>query len=189
MQRHGLTSGIFSKQKKLHTHRVHTAWFRLRETLYLEKLNYGQNTTVVASGVAGIWLRRDRRELSEEMEIFILTGLWICALQCILYFYWISQKKSIKISKETVRVGRYGWTRRVGSWQLLKLRNGHVMYIHSAVYVLHKNIFQMWKGIIQQAILEWVAFPFSKGSSQPRDQTQISHIAGRFFTRWVTREA
>ena len=31
-------------------------------------------------------------------------------------------------------------------------------------------------------ILEWVAFPFSKGSSQPRDRTQVSHIVGRFFT-------
>ena len=32
----------------------------------------------------------------------------------------------------------------------------------------------------------WVAFPFSRGSSQPRDQTQISHIAGGFFTSWDT---
>ena len=37
-------------------------------------------------------------------------------------------------------------------------------------------------GILQARILEWVAFPFCKGSSQPRDQTQVSHIAGRFFT-------
>ena len=36
-------------------------------------------------------------------------------------------------------------------------------------------------GILQARILEWVAFPFSRGSSQPRDQTHISHIAGRFF--------
>ena len=35
-------------------------------------------------------------------------------------------------------------------------------------------------GIVQARILEWVAFPFSRGSSQPRDRTQISHIAGRF---------
>jgi len=34
-----------------------------------------------------------------------------------------------------------------------------------------------------------VAFPFSRGSSQPRDQTQVSHIAGRFFTSWATRGA
>ena len=37
-------------------------------------------------------------------------------------------------------------------------------------------------------ILEWVAFPFSRGSSQPRNQTRVSCIAGRFFTSWATRE-
>ena len=37
-------------------------------------------------------------------------------------------------------------------------------------------------GILQPRILEWVAFPFSRGSSQPRDRTQVSCIAGRFFT-------
>ena len=37
-------------------------------------------------------------------------------------------------------------------------------------------------GILQARILEWVAFPFSRGSSQPRDQTQVSCIAGRFST-------
>ena len=36
--------------------------------------------------------------------------------------------------------------------------------------------------ILQARILEWVAFPFSRGSSQPRDQTQVSCTAGRFFT-------
>ena len=38
-------------------------------------------------------------------------------------------------------------------------------------------------------LLEWVAIPFSKGSSQPRDQTQVFCIASRFFTIWATREA
>ena len=37
-------------------------------------------------------------------------------------------------------------------------------------------------GILQARILEWVAFPFSRGSSQPRDLTQISHIASGLFT-------
>ena len=36
--------------------------------------------------------------------------------------------------------------------------------------------------ILPVKILEWAAVPFSKGSSQPRDQTQVFHIAGRFFT-------
>ena len=37
------------------------------------------------------------------------------------------------------------------------------------------------KGILQARILEWVAFPFSRGSTQPRDQTQVSCVAGGFF--------
>ena len=43
-------------------------------------------------------------------------------------------------------------------------------------------------GIFQARILEWVAMPSSRGSSQPRDQTQVSRIAGRFLTSWDTRE-
>ena len=44
-------------------------------------------------------------------------------------------------------------------------------------------------GILQTRILEWVAFPFSRGSSQPRGQTQVPHVAGRFFTSSAIREA
>ena len=38
-------------------------------------------------------------------------------------------------------------------------------------------------------ILDWVAYPFSSGSSQPRSQIRVSCIAGRFFTNWVIRES
>ena len=37
-------------------------------------------------------------------------------------------------------------------------------------------------GILQARILEWVVLPFFRGSSQSRDRTQVSHIAGGFFT-------
>ena len=43
--------------------------------------------------------------------------------------------------------------------------------------------------ILQARILEWVPFPFSRGSSQPRDRIQVSHFAGTFFTSRATREA
>ena len=46
--------------------------------------------------------------------------------------------------------------------------------VTSTNYIVH--------GILWARILEWVAFPFSRGSSQPRDQTQVSSIEGRFFT-------
>ena len=44
-------------------------------------------------------------------------------------------------------------------------------------------------GIFQARILEWVAISFSRGSSQPRDQTRVSHIVGRCFTILANREA
>ena len=54
---------------------------------------------------------------------------------------------------------------------------------HSAV----SNSLQL-HGILQARILELVAFPFSRGSSQPRDRTQVSRTADGFFTSWATRE-
>ena len=44
-------------------------------------------------------------------------------------------------------------------------------------------------GILQAGILEWVAKPSFKGSSRPRNRTQVSRIAGWFFTVWASREA
>ena len=44
-------------------------------------------------------------------------------------------------------------------------------------------------GILQARILEWVAMPSFRGSSQPTDRTQVSHIAGGFFTVQATRKA
>ena len=43
--------------------------------------------------------------------------------------------------------------------------------------------------ILQERILELVAMPSFRGSSPPRDQAQVSHIAGRFFIMWATRES
>ena len=43
--------------------------------------------------------------------------------------------------------------------------------------------------ILQARVLRWVAMHFSGGYSQPRDQTQVSHIGGRWFNLWATREA
>ena len=43
-------------------------------------------------------------------------------------------------------------------------------------------------GILQARILEWVADSFPRGSSPPRTRTWVSHIAGRLFTNWATRE-
>ena len=65
---------------------------------------------------------------------------------------------------------------------------------HSVVFnslLLHglqpARLFQV-HGILQARILEWVAIPFSRGSSWPRDWTQVSHIADRVSTIWSTRK-
>ena len=44
-------------------------------------------------------------------------------------------------------------------------------------------------GILQARVLEWVGMPSSRGSSQLRDQTQVSRIAGSFFIIWAPRKA
>ena len=44
-------------------------------------------------------------------------------------------------------------------------------------------------GILQARVLEWVTISFSRRSSRPSDRTQVSCIAGRFFSNWATREA
>ena len=62
-------------------------------------------------------------------------------------------------------------------WKLLS----HVWLCNPMDYTVH--------GILQARILESVAFLFSRASSQPRDRTQVSLIAGGFFTSWATREA
>ena len=62
----------------------------------------------------------------------------------------------------------------------------HVQVFSPPWTVAHQASLSM--GLLQARILEWVAMPFSRGSPQPRDQIQVSHIAGRFLTLWVTRE-
>ena len=54
------------------------------------------------------------------------------------------------------------------------------------LFVTH-GLYSPWNSLGQN--MEWVAFPFFRGSSQPREQTQVSCIAGGFFTSWATRES
>ena len=62
-------------------------------------------------------------------------------------------------------------------WREVKLTQSCPTLCDPMHYIVH-GIFQAW-----------VASPFSRGSFQPRDQTQVSRIAGGFFTSWATREA
>ena len=63
------------------------------------------------------------------------------------------------------------------------------MKVTQLCLTLHDPMDYIVHGILQARILEWEVFPFFRGSSQPRDWTQVSRTAGRFFTSWTTREA
>ena len=66
-------------------------------------------------------------------------------------------------------------------WSIVKVTQSCPNLCDPIDYTIH--------GILQARTLEWVAIPFSRGSSQPTDQTQVSFIAGGFFTSLATREA
>ena len=66
------------------------------------------------------------------------------------------------------------------SWSEVKAAQSCPTLCDPMDYTVHR--------ILQARILEWVVIPFSRGSSQPRDQTQVSRIADGFFTSWATRE-
>ena len=65
-------------------------------------------------------------------------------------------------------------------WSEVKVTQSCLTLCDPMNYMVH--------GLLQAWILEWVAFSFSRGSSQPRDRTQVSCITGGFFTSWTTRE-
>ena len=73
-----------------------------------------------------------------------------------------------------------------GSWRGIEVKWSEIL-CHVWIFVTPMDY--RVHGILQVRILEWVNIPFSRGSSQSRDETQVSHIAGRFFTSWATRKA
>ena len=99
----------------------------------------------------------------------------------------------------------WGWTGRPGVLQSMgsqRVRHDWATEVLSTVLCLVAQLCPtLWDpkdcippgilsmGILQAGILEWVAMPFSRESSQARDQTQVSRITGGFFTIWATREA
>ena len=74
-----------------------------------------------------------------------------------------------------VLAGRFFTTEPPRKWSEVKVAQSCPTLCDPVDYTVH--------GILQARILEWGAFPFSRGSSQPRDRTQVSRIANRFFTR------
>ena len=74
-----------------------------------------------------------------------------------------------------------GLTCEANNKSINKNSKGKVKVAHSCPTLCYPMDYTV-HGILEARILEWVAFPFSRGSSQFRDQTQVSRIVGGFFT-------
>ena len=83
--------------------------------------------------------------------------------------------------KESDTTKRLNWLLVLSYWKKGKVAQSCQTLCDPMDYTAHR--------ILQARILAWVAFPRSRRSSQPRDQTQVSDTAGGFFTSWATREA
>ena len=101
----------------------------------------------------------------------------------------------------SVLVWKSPWTEESGGIQLMgSQRGGHNWATNTLTYLWWKRVAQACPalcdpidytvhGALQARTLEWAAFPFSRGSSQPRDQSQVSRIAGGFLTSWTTKSS
>ena len=106
------------------------------------------------------------RNLNYQPSYWNQSGIFVLVLTCDYY--------SLSLTG--------GWGRRGWRYVSVKVKvpQSYPALCNPMGYIVH--------GILQARILEWVTFPFSREFSQPRDWTQVSRIAGGFFTSWATRE-
>ena len=131
--------------------------------------------------------KQDASELSECMSqpCWTVTELLVLNYICLHKIHYLHHSLMAPMVKYPLAM-REAWVWSLG-WED-PLEEG--LATHSSIFAWKIPIDRgaWWAtvhGILQARILEWVAFPFSKGSSQPRDQTQASRIAGRLFTSWI----
>ena len=119
----------------------------------------------------------------EEYRCVSLSGLFRPGTSVALVTYWCITNNPPTQQFKTTNIYHLAQFLRVrnleAAWKWKSL--SHVWLYDPMAYTVH--------GILQVRILEWVALPFSRGSSQPRDRTQVSHVAGRFFTSWAPRDS
>ena len=131
-----------------------------------------------------------------------------CTVDCCLISVWSKSSMALKVCRTTVLICfKTAVPNLFDTWDLFHRRQffhrpggrgvvlGMIQAHYSDVKVA-QSCPTLWDptgytvhGILQAGILEWVACPFSGGSSQPRDWTRVSCITGRFFTNWAMREA
>ena len=103
-----------------------------------------------------------------------------CLLQTVFPPIYVELLTSNVTVSGSVTFGRWSGLDRAPSWRVkvkVEVTQSCLTLCDPMDYIVH--------GILQARILKWVAFPFSRISSQPRDRTQVSRIAGRLFTGWA----
>ena len=109
----------------------------------------------------------------KQTEVTAFTELW---------FQWIEQARDEP--KNTQYNAREEWV----AWKVKVLVSQWCLTLYETMDCSCPPPGSSIYGILQTRILEWVAMPFSRGSSQPRDGTWVSCLAGRFFTVWAIRK-
>ena len=109
-----------------------------------------------------------------------------CFKQKVLIYEWWRSSSSTKNNECIVIAGTLLYALQIISnlfllTSLQKCKSFSYVWLFETPWTVH--------GTFQARILEWAAFPFPRESSQPRDWTQVSCMAGGFFTSWVTMEA
>ena len=122
-----------------------------------------------------IWLKSLRLVIETYELYFILFIFWLYHTACRILVPW----PGIEPVPPVLKAGNANlWT------------TSEVAQLCPTLYDAVDCSWQGFKdhGIFQARVLEWVAISFSRGSSQPRDRTQVSRIVGRRLTLWATRE-
>ena len=115
-----------------------------------------------------------------DLQIFFLSSL----MKMLKVLFWGVALWAIRVGSNCLDLKSWiemfqGWTFHSLKWKVkVKVAQLCPAVCDPMDYTVH--------GILQARLLEWVAYPFSRGSSQLRDWTQVSHIAGGFFTSWAT---
>ena len=142
-------------------------------TCLLRNLYAGQEATVRTGHETTDWCQIGKGVRQGYLLLLCLFSL--CAEYIMRNAGLDESQMEIKIARRNINNLRYvDDTILVAEKVKVKVAQSCLALCNPMGYAVH------W--ILQARILEWVAFPFFRGSSQPRDRTQVSHVAGRFLT-------
>ena len=158
-------------------------------TEWLKNYNNPSKTLQTAKN-PNILLRVKKLGRGDPSQCFMFPKRWLFS-PFILLSLSSSLSISLEISHSSERVSDI-WPPRAlfrgGFWSCTMPTSKVKGKVAQSCPTLHNPMDYTVHGILQARILEWITFPFSRGPSQPRDQTQVFRIAGEFFTSCTTRE-